>query len=473
MGCGASTASKRPSGWKDRPSKAMINIIDAPTEDSAPLLHLTETEQESASPQSPVPVRESQAPEWRLSQAGLKRGASLRRAVSSEAGADLRAQHLRAEQAAARRSNLHRESSRPISTAGAFERSALDAFSERAEVGGQEPKTAESLERIRAATATNPLFMHLTDIQCATVYAAMFEVRAAAGQEVISQGERGELFYVVESGLYDAWVICYEDGATPTKRVGRHRAIDGNELETGGSSQPKSQPACSASAGSNVRNHSSTYSVVDAGNSESARLQSPRDSSFSLDSMPGDLSSRPSGTRQQSGRIWVEPSSRLSTPNLGGASPPEGFHGGRNLPRLPSHVTRQLTPPGSDPGSVDKRSRIDRRSGVSRVSGATSRASTTNATYLARASGGSLCSASSLQEPVMTRQYGPGESFGDEPALRRPAPRNQRASPARPQSTPAPSAERAHRHLQGNWRCCTTRHAARRSCAERAEGSGH
>ena len=34
---------------------------------------------------------------------------------------------------------------------------------------------------------------------------AMFEKKCKSGDEIISQGDKGDYFYVVESGLYEVW----------------------------------------------------------------------------------------------------------------------------------------------------------------------------------------------------------------------------------------------------------------------------
>ena len=66
------------------------------------------------------------------------------------------------------------------------------------------PKTHEQVDRIRAAVKTNFLFSHLDEEQTNTVIAALFEKPIPAkGIKVISQGDAGDNFYVVERGTFD------------------------------------------------------------------------------------------------------------------------------------------------------------------------------------------------------------------------------------------------------------------------------
>ena len=65
-------------------------------------------------------------------------------------------------------------------------------------------KTHEQVNRIRAAVKTNFLFSHLDEEQTNTVIAALFEKPIPAkGIKVISQGDAGDNFYVVERGAFD------------------------------------------------------------------------------------------------------------------------------------------------------------------------------------------------------------------------------------------------------------------------------
>lgn len=68
------------------------------------------------------------------------------------------------------------------------------------------PKTPEQLGRIRASIANNFIFRDLDEEQETGVLAAMQEVPVPAGEVVIRQGDVGEYFYVVESGLLHCFI---------------------------------------------------------------------------------------------------------------------------------------------------------------------------------------------------------------------------------------------------------------------------
>ena len=69
------------------------------------------------------------------------------------------------------------------------------------------PKSADQLQRIKAAVATNFLFSHLDDEQTHLVLDALFEKQIPAkGIKVISQGDAGDNFYVVERGSFDVHI---------------------------------------------------------------------------------------------------------------------------------------------------------------------------------------------------------------------------------------------------------------------------
>lgn len=94
------------------------------------------------------------------------------------------------------------------------------------------PKTPEQLASIAEACKQNFLFRHLTHDQLDGVYKAMvcvassrlarlltelvcslqFEKKVPAGETIITQGEPGDFFYVVERGEFDIFVT--KDGVT-------------------------------------------------------------------------------------------------------------------------------------------------------------------------------------------------------------------------------------------------------------------
>lgn len=69
------------------------------------------------------------------------------------------------------------------------------------------PKTDEQLERLKAAVSGNFLFMHLDDDQSSQVLSALMEKPIPGkGTRVITQGDVGDFFYVVEKGSFDIYV---------------------------------------------------------------------------------------------------------------------------------------------------------------------------------------------------------------------------------------------------------------------------
>jgi len=73
-------------------------------------------------------------------------------------------------------------------------------------------KTQRQLESIRAAVANNFLFSHLAPEQMETILAALAEKPIPArGIKVISQGDVGDNFYIVESGAFD--VLIHPSGS--------------------------------------------------------------------------------------------------------------------------------------------------------------------------------------------------------------------------------------------------------------------
>jgi cAMP-dependent protein kinase regulator len=65
------------------------------------------------------------------------------------------------------------------------------------------PKTEEQTARIEKAIAGNLLFEHLETEQKEKVYESMFEKTVGPGKsaEIIKQGDEGDYFYIIDSGL--------------------------------------------------------------------------------------------------------------------------------------------------------------------------------------------------------------------------------------------------------------------------------
>ena len=83
------------------------------------------------------------------------------------------------------------------------------------------PKSDAVRSRIAAATEKNALFAGLGPEQHTAVIDAMFEVTCTAGQDVITQGDVGDNFYVADSGAYTVHlkgvaqpVHTYQEGAS-------------------------------------------------------------------------------------------------------------------------------------------------------------------------------------------------------------------------------------------------------------------
>ncbi|KAL1846769.1 hypothetical protein VTK73DRAFT_213 [Phialemonium thermophilum] len=69
------------------------------------------------------------------------------------------------------------------------------------------PKTPEQLERLKKAIAGNFLFSHLDDEQSALILGALVEKPIPAKDiKVITQGDAGDYFYIVEKGSFDVYV---------------------------------------------------------------------------------------------------------------------------------------------------------------------------------------------------------------------------------------------------------------------------
>ena len=83
------------------------------------------------------------------------------------------------------------------------------------------PKSDAVRSRIAAATEKSALFAGLGPEQHTAVIDAMFEVTCTAGQDVITQGDVGDNFYVADSGEYTVHlkgvekpVHTYQEGAS-------------------------------------------------------------------------------------------------------------------------------------------------------------------------------------------------------------------------------------------------------------------
>ncbi|XP_065168172.1 cAMP-dependent protein kinase type II regulatory subunit [Atheta coriaria] len=68
------------------------------------------------------------------------------------------------------------------------------------------PKSDEQRQQLAEAVKNILLFRPLEKEQMNEVFDAMFERKVVAGESVIKQGDDGDNFYVIHSGIYQAWV---------------------------------------------------------------------------------------------------------------------------------------------------------------------------------------------------------------------------------------------------------------------------
>ncbi|EAL67645.1 protein kinase A regulatory subunit [Dictyostelium discoideum AX4] len=76
------------------------------------------------------------------------------------------------------------------------------------------PKTVETQQRLEQALSNNIMFSHLEEEERNVVFLAMVEVLYKAGDIIIKQGDEGDLFYVIDSGICDIYVC--QNGGSPT-----------------------------------------------------------------------------------------------------------------------------------------------------------------------------------------------------------------------------------------------------------------
>lgn len=61
-------------------------------------------------------------------------------------------------------------------------------------------KTQEVLTHLKQVMQANVLFEHLERDELTAVMDAMYEVKVKGGENVITQGDEGDIFYIVSSG---------------------------------------------------------------------------------------------------------------------------------------------------------------------------------------------------------------------------------------------------------------------------------
>jgi cAMP-dependent protein kinase regulator len=78
------------------------------------------------------------------------------------------------------------------------------------------PKSEDALARIRAACSDNSLFANIAAEQQEALFLAMQAENANVGDLVIKQGDKGDKWYVIDSGEYD--VLLKQKGEDPVHR---------------------------------------------------------------------------------------------------------------------------------------------------------------------------------------------------------------------------------------------------------------
>ncbi|RDW61084.1 cAMP-dependent protein kinase regulatory subunit [Coleophoma cylindrospora] len=92
-------------------------------------------------------------------------------------------------------------------------------------------KSQEQIARLKKAISGNFLFSHLDDEQSAQVLGALVEKKYPAKLKIISQGDEGDYFYVVEKGSFDVHVNPNGSLQSGTEGLGNKVAT----IEPGGS----------------------------------------------------------------------------------------------------------------------------------------------------------------------------------------------------------------------------------------------
>ena len=81
-------------------------------------------------------------------------------------------------------------------------------------------KSPQAIERIMGAVKSNIIFSRLNELQLQMLQQAMAEHSVSRGTNVITQGEKGNHFFIVDSGELDVFVTGDEQGAAPQRVKG-------------------------------------------------------------------------------------------------------------------------------------------------------------------------------------------------------------------------------------------------------------
>jgi len=88
------------------------------------------------------------------------------------------------------------------------------------QAGSGGKKSPEAIARIMSAVKSNIIFSRLNELQLNLLHQAMAEHRLPAGQNVITQGEKGNHFFIVDSGELSVFVTGDQEGDLPQRVKG-------------------------------------------------------------------------------------------------------------------------------------------------------------------------------------------------------------------------------------------------------------
>uniref|UniRef100_A0AC35U575 cAMP-dependent protein kinase type I-alpha regulatory subunit n=1 Tax=Rhabditophanes sp. KR3021 TaxID=114890 RepID=A0AC35U575_9BILA len=81
------------------------------------------------------------------------------------------------------------------------------------------PKNKDTEKSLKAAMCKNVLFAHLDIDEEKAIFDAMFPVEKSKGEKIIEQGEEGDNFYVIDTGVVEVYVngefmLCIKEGGS-------------------------------------------------------------------------------------------------------------------------------------------------------------------------------------------------------------------------------------------------------------------
>ncbi|ETO22033.1 hypothetical protein RFI_15171 [Reticulomyxa filosa] len=84
------------------------------------------------------------------------------------------------------------------------------------------PKKPEVVERIRNSVSEIFIWKGLDKEQQSSLIDAMFEKKVRKGEDVIKQGDKGDYFYVIESGIFEVWKASDPKQDSLSKKIFRY-----------------------------------------------------------------------------------------------------------------------------------------------------------------------------------------------------------------------------------------------------------